>query len=37
MDIVDSVTESMKVNYSINEENAMTIKWCIDAIPARKI
>jgi predicted transcriptional regulator len=37
MDIVDSVTESMKVNYSINEENAMMIKWCIDAIPARKI
>jgi predicted transcriptional regulator len=36
MNLVDSVTESMEVNYSINEENVMMIKWCLDVIPARK-
>lgn len=35
MDIVDSVTESMEVKYSINEENATIIKWCLDSVPAR--
>ena len=36
INLVDSVTESMEVNYSINEENVMMIKWCLDVIPARK-
>jgi len=35
MDIVDSVTESMEVKYSINEENAAIINWCLDSVPAR--
>ena len=35
MDIVDSVTESMEVNYSINEENTAIIKWCLDSVPTR--
>jgi len=36
MNLVDSVTESMEVNYRINEENLMMIKWCLDVIPGRK-
>ena len=35
MDIVDSATESLEVNYSINEENATIIKWCLDFVPTR--
>ena len=35
MDIVDSVAESMKVKYIINEENAAIINWCLDSVPAR--
>jgi predicted transcriptional regulator len=35
MDIVDSITESLEVNYSINEENAAIIKWCLDSVPTR--
>jgi hypothetical protein len=34
MNLVDSVTESMEVVYSISEENLMMIHWCLDAIPA---
>ena len=35
MEIVDSVKEGMEVNYSINEENAAIIKWCLDSVPTR--
>ena len=35
MDIVDSVAESMEVEYSINEENAAIINWCLESVPAR--
>ena len=36
MNLVDSVTERLEVTYSINEENLMMIKWCLDVIPATK-
>ena len=35
MDIVDSVAESMKEKYSINEENAAIINWCLESVPAK--
>lgn len=33
MNLVDSVTESLEVNYSINEENLMMVKCCLDIVP----
>jgi predicted transcriptional regulator len=35
MDIVDSITENFEVKYSINEENATIIKWCLESILTR--
>ena len=32
MGIVESVAESMKVNYSINEENTAMKQWCLDSV-----
>ena len=36
MNLVDSVTESIEVTYSINEESFMMIQRCLDVIPSRK-
>jgi predicted transcriptional regulator len=35
MEIVESATESLEVNYSLNEENAEIIKWCLDSVSTR--
>ena len=32
MNLVDSVTESLEVTYSINEENRMMIQWCLGVV-----
>ena len=37
MELVDSVTESIEVSYSIKEENRMMIQWCLDVVPTRKL
>jgi len=37
MNLVDSVTESLEVTYSINEEYQTIIQGCLGVVPARKI
>ena len=32
MGVIDFVTERMKIRYLLDEENAATVKWCLDLI-----
>ena len=33
INFVDSMSDRLELIYSINEENLMMIKWCLDIIP----